>query len=94
VRYGRRRVRSSARAARLDATSRFDSYRAALAREGAAGAEDVALIGDETVVSKQLEELARLGATEFIAMELARGAEEVRRTRALLREIALDGKSS
>ncbi len=67
------------------ATSGFDSYQTVLAREGARGPEDVALIGDESHVAASIEELERAGATEFIAMELCRTDEEAARTRGLLR---------
>lgn len=43
------------------------SYRAMLDREGAAGPADVAIVGDEDVVSAQIEALAEAGVTDFVA---------------------------
>jgi 5,10-methylenetetrahydromethanopterin reductase len=43
------------------------SYRAMLDREGAAGPADVALVGDEATVGKELGRLADAGVTEFVA---------------------------
>jgi len=65
-------------------TSEFASYQTVLAREGARGPEDVALIGDEAQVAASLDELAQAGATEFVAMELCKTSEETQRTRDLL----------
>jgi 5,10-methylenetetrahydromethanopterin reductase len=62
------------------------SYRAMLDREGAAGPADVAITGDEDAVSAQIMTLAEAGATDFVAMEFARG-EEHQRTRALLKSL-------
>jgi len=62
------------------------SYRAMLDREGAAGAADLAIVGDEAVVGRQIRELAGIGVTDFVAGEYARG-EDAARTRALLRSL-------
>jgi len=62
------------------------SYRAMLDREGAAGAADLAIVGDEAVVGSQIRELAGIGVTDFVAGEYARG-EDAARTRALLRSL-------
>src|SRR6476646_7899735 len=43
------------------------SYRAMLDREGAAGPADVAMIGDEATVTKEVSRLADAGTTEFVA---------------------------
>ncbi|MFI6684091.1 TIGR03564 family F420-dependent LLM class oxidoreductase [Streptomyces sp. NPDC050485] len=43
------------------------SYRAMLDREGVATAVDVAIIGDETTVERELRRFADAGATEFVA---------------------------
>jgi alkanesulfonate monooxygenase SsuD/methylene tetrahydromethanopterin reductase-like flavin-dependent oxidoreductase (luciferase family) len=43
------------------------SYRAMLDREGAAGPADVAVVGDEAAVLRQLDQLADAGATDFSA---------------------------
>jgi F420-dependent oxidoreductase-like protein len=60
-------------AARVAAANTFaiygqlPSYRAMLAREGADGPADVAIVGDEAAVSAQLERLRVLGVTDFVA---------------------------
>ncbi len=69
----------------LAVTSEFASYQTVLAREGVRGPEDVALIGNESRVAASIGELARAGATEFIAMELCKTDDEVQRTREFLR---------
>jgi alkanesulfonate monooxygenase SsuD/methylene tetrahydromethanopterin reductase-like flavin-dependent oxidoreductase (luciferase family) len=43
------------------------SYQAMLAREGAEGPSDVAIVGDEAAVSAQLEHLRTIGVTDFVA---------------------------
>ncbi len=59
-RHRRRRRRTQARAAEEFAIyGQLPSYRAMLDREGYAGPEDAAIIGDETTVSDRLDELAR-----------------------------------
>jgi F420-dependent oxidoreductase-like protein len=62
------------------------SYRAMLDREGAAGPADVAIVGDEGTVAKQVQELASAGVTDFVAAEYSRGPDG-ERTRALLRSL-------
>jgi F420-dependent oxidoreductase-like protein len=47
------------------------SYRAMLDREGAAGPEDVALVGDEAQVGDGLAALSAAGATDFLAVPFA-----------------------
>lgn len=63
------------------------SYRAMLDREGVAGPEGVAIVGNEAEVGAQLDALAEGGVTEFIAacFTVAAGDESVARTRALLK---------
>jgi 5,10-methylenetetrahydromethanopterin reductase len=61
------------------------SYRAMLDREGFAGPEDAAIIGDEDTVSDRLDELAAAGVSEFAAVTFDASAEGRARTRALLR---------
>ena len=61
------------------------SYRAMLDREGYAGPEDAAIIGDEDTVSGRLDELAAAGVDEFAAVTFDPSAEGRARTRALLR---------
>ncbi len=62
------------------------SYRAMLDREGAKGPADVAIVGDEAAVEKQLRALADAGVTEYIA-SIFGSREERTRTRALLQSI-------
>jgi F420-dependent oxidoreductase-like protein len=61
------------------------SYRAMLDREGYAGPEDAAIIGDENTVSERLDELAKAGVDEFAAVTFDASPEGRERTRALLR---------
>jgi len=60
------------------------SYRAMLDREGYAGPEDAAIIGDEETVSARLDELSAAGVDEFTASLFDASAEGRARTRALL----------
>lgn len=60
------------------------SYRAMLDREGYAGPEDAAIIGDEQTVSERLDELAAAGVDEFTASVFDADADTRARTRALL----------
>ena len=63
------------------------SYRAMLDREGAQGPADVALVGDEDAVGEQIQRIAELGATDFLAAIFPVGndaAGSISRTRALL----------
>jgi F420-dependent oxidoreductase-like protein len=61
------------------------SYRAMLDREGYAGPEDAAIIGDENTVSERLDELAQAGVDEFAGVTFDPSPEGRERTRALLR---------
>ncbi|MBI3214316.1 MAG: TIGR03564 family F420-dependent LLM class oxidoreductase [Mycobacterium sp.] len=61
------------------------SYRAMLDREGYAGPEDAALIGDEQVVRERLDELRAAGVDEYVAGTFDPSPEGRARTRALLR---------
>jgi F420-dependent oxidoreductase-like protein len=77
-------------AARAQAAKEFavygtlPSYRAMLDREGYAGPEDAAIIGDENTVSERLDELAAAGVDEFAAAVFDASPEVRERTRALL----------
>ena len=62
------------------------SYRAMLDKEGAAGPGDVAVVGDEDAVEAQIAALAEFGVTDFVPVEIARGADR-ERTRSLLKKI-------
>lgn len=66
------------------------SYRAMLDREGYAGPEDAAIIGDEETVSQRLDELSAAGVDEFTGSIFDASPEVRARTRALLRR--KDGK--
>ena len=62
------------------------SYRAMLDREGAEGPADVAIVGDEAAVEKQVHALGDAGVTEYIA-SIFGSREERSRTRALLQSL-------
>ena len=62
------------------------SYRAMLDREGAAGPADVAMVGDEATVTKELGRLADAGTTEFVASIIG-NRDERTETRALLKSM-------
>jgi len=68
------------------------SYRAMLDREGAAGPEDVAVIGDEAAVARVVQRLADGGATELLAAPFG-STEEQARTISVLGEMAAAGRS-
>lgn len=61
------------------------SYRAMLDREGYAGPEDAAIIGDEDAVRGRLDELSGAGVDEYVAAAFDPSPEGRARTRALLR---------
>lgn len=63
------------------------SYKAMLDREGVAGPEDVAVIGSEEEVERQLSEFERLGATDFNANVFGSQDEQLR-SMAVLRTAA------
>jgi hypothetical protein len=61
-----------------------------LDKEGAAGPGDVAIVGDEAAVERQVRDVASAGATDFVAPMFATGedhAASLARTRALLRSL-------
>ncbi len=64
------------------------SYRAMLDREGVAGPEDVAIVGNEADVRTGIAQLRNAGVTDFAASEFTTSTEERTATRALLREFA------
>ena len=78
-------------AARKQAAEQFamygtlPSYRAMLDREGYAGPEDAAIIGDEATVSDRLAELKAAGVDEFVGAVFDSSTEGKARTRAALR---------
>ena len=63
------------------------SYRAMLDKEGAAGPEDVAIVGDEATVEAGIRAMGEAGVTEFSAALFGDG-DTVRRTTDLLRGMA------
>ena len=56
------------------------SYRAMLDKEGAKGPSDIALVGDETALRKQIQELKNIGVTDFSAAIIAPETEAYNRT--------------
>lgn len=78
-------------AARKQAAEQFaiygqlPSYRAMLDREGYAGPEDAAIIGDEDAVRGRLDELSAAGVDEYVAAAFDPSPEGRASTRALLR---------
>ncbi len=77
-------------AGRLFAAKQFEvygqlpSYRAMLDREGLAGPEDFAVIGNEDQVATRLEEYSAAGVDTIMAVEFGPEAEDQKRTRACL----------
>ena len=63
------------------------SYRAMLDREGAAGPEDVAIIGREDAVAARIRALADAGVTDFAASEFGPSRADRQRTRELLHSL-------
>ena len=63
------------------------SYRAMLDREGYAGPQDAAIIGDEATVRDRLTELAAAGVDEFVGATFDASDEGRARTRAVLRAL-------
>jgi 5,10-methylenetetrahydromethanopterin reductase len=63
------------------------SYRAMLDREGVAGPEGIAVLGDEKEVEGQLAAVEEAGATDLVATPFGR-PEERERTMALLGSLA------
>ncbi|MEJ7770402.1 MAG: LLM class F420-dependent oxidoreductase [Geodermatophilaceae bacterium] len=63
------------------------SYRAMLDREGVDRPSGVAIIGSEESVTEQIQGLAAVGVTDFVASEFAKG-HEAGHTRALLSRLA------
>lgn len=62
------------------------SYRAMLDREGAAGPADVAVVGDEAEIRRQVARLASVGATDLVANVFGSGDERAQ-TIALLQSL-------
>lgn len=62
------------------------SYRAMIDREGVAGPEGIAIVGNEDEVRAQVEDVMAAGATEFVASAYGRPDDKAR-TRALLQSM-------
>jgi alkanesulfonate monooxygenase SsuD/methylene tetrahydromethanopterin reductase-like flavin-dependent oxidoreductase (luciferase family) len=75
-------------AAVLEGYNHLPSYRGVMDAEGAAGPEDVSVIGSEDEVRDGLAAFAAAGATDFSALEFTTTDDEVARTRALLKDLA------
>lgn len=85
-------ARASAEA-HLARSSRLPVYRRVLAREGAAGPADVAIVGDEEHVARRIDEIAALGVSDLnvVPILLACDPGAVPRTIAFLGERAREG---
>ena len=68
------------------------SYRAILDKQGAGGAEDVALVGDESTVRGGIAAFATAGATDFSAGIFTPPGEDIERTLRLLAAVAEEGR--
>ena len=66
---------------------RIPVYRAVLDREGVEGPGDVSVVGDGGSVTAQLEHLAEIGATDFVAIPCGTD-DDRRRTLAHLADLA------
>jgi 5,10-methylenetetrahydromethanopterin reductase len=83
-----------ARAARaFQMYGQLPSYRAMLDREGVANPEDVALVGSESEVERQLAELDQAGATDFTASPFG-SADEQQRTLEFLHSLVAHGRGA
>jgi F420-dependent oxidoreductase-like protein len=86
-------VTDDVEAARAKAAKVFEiygslpSYRAMLDREGAGGAEDVAIIGTTDEVVHRVGALADVGVTDFAAVEFSDVPDEAEATRAAIKQL-------
>ena len=67
---------------------KLPSYRAMFDREGVDRPSGVALVGDEDIVIKMVDDLRAAGVTDFTPSEFTPTPEERVRTRALLKSLA------
>jgi F420-dependent oxidoreductase-like protein len=65
-------------AERFALAGQVPEYRATLDREGAAGPQDVAIVGDEDTVARRLRRLAEAGVTDFLAAPFGDPGEQSR----------------
>lgn len=63
------------------------SYRAMLDKEGAAGPEDIAIVGNAAEVGDRIRALADVGITDFTAAEFGGNPDEVAETRQVLQSL-------
>ena len=66
------------------------NYKRMLDKEGAAGPADVAIVGDEAAVERQIRDIASAGATDLLAAVFPSGGDagaSIARTRALLKSL-------
>jgi F420-dependent oxidoreductase-like protein len=77
-------------AERFGMAGQAPSYRAMLDREGVADPADLAIVGDEATVARQLQQYADAGVTEFLAYPFG-SPEERARTIDLLAALARSG---
>jgi F420-dependent oxidoreductase-like protein len=77
-------------ARRFQIYGQLPSYRAMLDREGGKDPADVTIVGDEDAVAEQIQGLADLGVTDYVAVPFPVGEaeESLARTRALLVRVA------
>ncbi len=66
---------------------RQQNYREMFDREGIAGPEDLAFIGDERAVTERIQGLSDAGVDEFVGVVFESSAQGRDRTRALLRQL-------
>ncbi|WP_063746750.1 LLM class flavin-dependent oxidoreductase [Catenuloplanes japonicus] len=78
-------------AARFGMAAGVPEYRAVFDREGVTGPQDVALIGDEEQVARELDRIAGAGVAEFVGSPFG-DADEQRRTMRLLGRVADGGR--
>lgn len=71
----------------LGSYAELPSYRAMFEREGVTQPGELAIVGDERLVEKRLEELADAGVTDFSASEFVTSPAESLRTRNLLKSL-------
>jgi F420-dependent oxidoreductase-like protein len=65
-------------ASRYEMAGQVPEYRAVLDREGAAGPEDIAVVGDEGSVARHLQRFADAGVTELAAAPIGTPADQAR----------------
>jgi F420-dependent oxidoreductase-like protein len=76
-------------AERFGLAGQVPEYRAVLDREGVAGPQDVAVVGDEAAVARHLDRLADAGVTEFFASPFGDAEEQDRTVRFLAARMIL-----